>query len=79
MFTESAESVHVLASPVLTEAEAIRWLRLDANGPKNPRGTLKFYRQAKLLKAVRIGRQWRYTLPELNRFLERLAEREERA
>jgi hypothetical protein len=65
-------------SPVLTEEETIRWLRLDVNGPKNPAGTLKHYRQAKLLRAVRIGRQWRYSVAELHKFLERLAERGER-
>jgi hypothetical protein len=75
----SLEPIPPWPSPILTEAEAIRWLRLDLpDGPRNPKGTLKFYRQAKLLKAVRIGRQWRYTLPALHAFLERLAARGER-
>ena len=64
-----------LTSPVLTEAETIRWLRLDVGGPKDPSGTLKYYRQRGLLRAVRIGRHLRYTVPELNAFLGRMAEK----
>ncbi len=67
-----------IESPILTEAEVIHWLRLDENGPKDPRGTLKFYRQAKLLRGVRIGRQYRYPLQELEKFVVRLVERTER-
>lgn len=72
------QTIPQLMSPVLTEEEAIAWLRLDVDGPRNPRGTLKFYRQRKLLRAVRIGRQWRYTLSELNAFLERLLQKADR-
>ena len=63
------------ASPILTEAEAIQWLRLDVDGPKDPAGTLKFYRQSKLLRGVRIGRQFRYPVAELEAFVQRLLER----
>jgi hypothetical protein len=66
------------SSPVLTEAEVIVWLRLDIDGPRNPRSTLKFYRQKGLLRAVRIGRQWRYTLSELHAFLDRLTQKSAR-
>ncbi len=65
-------------SPILTEAEAIHWLRLDVKGPKNPSGTLKFYRDRGLLRGVRIGRQFRYPITELEKFVARLVERVER-
>ena len=64
-------------SPLLTESEAIAWLRLDGpSGPKNPAGTLKYYRDHRLLRAVRISRTMMYPVWELERFLHRLAERE---
>ncbi len=73
--TDSDKSIH---TPILTEAEAIRWLRLDgSNGPRDPAGTLRYYRERGLLRAIRIGRRNRYYLPELERFAERLLERGE--
>jgi hypothetical protein len=59
-------------SPILTEAEAIHYLRLDVEGPKNPRGTLKYYRDHKLLRAARIGRKLRYPIAELDALVARL-------
>ena len=56
---------------VLTEQEAILFLRLD-DGPKHPEQTLQYYRSEGLLKGVRIGRKLRYTKTEMLRFLERL-------
>ena len=56
---------------VLTEQEAIEFLRLD-DGPKHPEQTLQYYRSEGLLKGVRIGRKLRYTKTEMLRFLERL-------
>ena len=38
---------------VLTEEEAIRYLRLDVGGPKNPVGTLRYYRFRGKLKGTR--------------------------
>jgi len=64
-----------LGSKILTETEAISYLRLDIDGPRDPRGTLKFYRQAKLLRGVRIGRQYRYPIAELEAFVQRLLDR----
>lgn len=64
-------------SPLLTEHEACEWLRLtDPGGPKDPAGTLRFYRQKRLLRGVRIGRRMRYHVSELERFCVRLMERE---
>ena len=62
---------------LLTEAEAIRYLRLDVNGPKNPQGTLKYYRDKGLLRGVRIGRNLRYPRKELDCMIEKLLERKE--
>jgi hypothetical protein len=74
--TSSTSTEQHIQSPVLTEAEAIRWLRLDGpDGPRDPAGTLKYYREKGLLRAIRIGRSNKYYLPELQRFCEKLLER----
>lgn len=57
---------------LLTEDEAIRYLRLDVNGPQNPAGTLKYYRDRGVLRAVRIGRNLRYPRKELDAMVEKL-------
>jgi len=57
---------------LLTEDEAIRYLRLDVNGPKNPRNTLKYYRDQGALRAVHIGRNLRYPRKELDNMIEKL-------
>ena len=65
-------------SPVpelLTAAEAISFLRLDIDGPKNPETTLQYYRQEGLLRATKVGKRLRYTKTELLQLLERLTER----
>ena len=64
------------APEVLTEQEAIEFLRLD-DGPKHPEMTLQYYRSEGLLKGVKIGRKLRYTKTEMLRFLERLYEMKE--
>ena len=56
---------------VLTEQEAIEFLRLD-DGPKHPEVTLQYYRSEGLLRGIKIGRRLRYTKTEMLRFLERL-------
>ncbi len=61
-------------SPVpdlLTEEEAIIYLRLDQRGPKNARNTLKYYRDEGLLKPTRVGRKYCYQRKELLEFLDR--------
>lgn len=65
-------------SPVpelLTESEAISFLRLDTDGPKHPEQTLQYYREEGLLRAARVGKRLRYTKKELLALLEKLTER----
>ena len=57
---------------LVTEDEAIRILRLDIDGPKDPRQTLKFYRDKGLLHPTKAGRRNRYLRTELLRFLDEL-------
>jgi hypothetical protein len=69
-----------LRSPLLTEREAIAWLRLDEpGGPRDPAGTIKYYRDRSLLRAVRVGRHLRYPLKELEAFVGRLLEKAEQS
>lgn len=60
---------------LLTENEAIRYLRLDMDGPGNPEGTLKYYRDKGVLRAVRVGRKLRYPRKELDSMVDRLLEK----
>ena len=65
-------------SPVpdlLTEQEAITFLRLDIDGPADPSRTLKHYRDKKLLHGTRIGKHLRYSKRELLRFIDEMTER----
>jgi len=62
---------------ILTEEEAIRYLRLDVDGPQNPSGTLKYYRDKGLLRGVRIGRNLRYPRKELVCMIDKLLEKNE--
>lgn len=62
---------------LLTEDEAIRYLRLDVNGPRNPIGTLKYYRDQGVLRGVRIGRNLRYPRKELDCMIEKLLSKRE--
>ena len=55
---------------LLTEDEAVRYLRLD--GDRNPGRTLRYYRERGLLRATHLGRHLFYRLVELEEFLERL-------
>lgn len=59
------------APSVLIEAEAIKFLRIEDYS--HPELTLRYYRQTGKLRAVRIGKELRYTACELMRFLERQA------
>ena len=60
---------------LLTEQEAIQFLRLDVDGPEKPTKTLQYYREQGLLRATRVGRRLRYQRKELLEFLDRLTER----
>ena len=63
---------------LLTEAEAIIFLRLDIDGPANPKQTLKYYRDQGLLKATQIGRHLRYQRTELLHFLDKMTDKTNR-
>jgi hypothetical protein len=60
---------------VLTEEEAIRYLRLDTVGHKSPADTLRYYRERKKLRGSRIGKRIFYTRKSLDEFLDNMTER----
>jgi hypothetical protein len=60
---------------VVTEEEAIVFLRLDIDGPKDARRTLKHYRDKGSLHGTRIGKHLRYSKTELLRFIDEMTER----
>lgn len=58
---------------LLTEEEAIRYLRLDTiEGLGNPKETLARYRSMGLLHGTQVSKKIFYRRVELDRFLERL-------
>ncbi len=59
---------------VLTEEEAIRYLRLDETSVKDPSRTLRYYRGKGWLRATQVGRRVRYRRVELDQLLDRLTE-----
>ena len=68
-----SHSARWLFSELLTEDEAIRYLRLDTiNGLKNPRETLARYRARGFLKGTQVSKSVFYRRIELDRFLDRL-------
>ena len=73
-FTSSISFYHdgTPVPDVLTESEAINFLRLDTDGPKNPEQTLRYYRQEGILKATKVGKRVRYLRSELLKFLDQL-------
>ena len=54
---------------LLTEEEAIRYLRLDTLGRKDPSKTLQYYRERGLIKATRISNVNFYTRASLDSFV----------
>jgi hypothetical protein len=65
------------ASPcpeLLTEEEAVRYLRLDLISINNPAETLVYYRRKGLLRATQVGKCVRYRRVEIERFLERITD-----
>jgi len=56
---------------VLTEEEAIRYLRLDTVEIKDPGATLRRYRDSGLLRATQLSKRLFYRRVELERFLRR--------
>jgi hypothetical protein len=63
------------APELLTEREAIEFLRLDIDGPDHPEMTLDYYRREGLLRATRVGKRIRYSKNELLQLLDRLTDR----
>ena len=59
---------------LLTEDEAVRYLRLDQIGTDDPAGALRYYRKKGLLRATQVGKCIRYRRVELDRLLEQLTE-----
>jgi len=59
---------------LLTEEEAIRYLRLDTIHVEEPASTLRYYRKKGLLRATQVGKSIRYRRIELERLLDRLTE-----
>lgn len=68
-----AVSYFIDGTPVpdlLTEEEAVKFLRLDGDGrPKDPSATLKHYRDKRMLRGTQIGRRLRYSRIELLKFI----------
>ena len=58
---------------LLTADEAVGYLRLDVDGPKDPQQTLRYYRDKGLLKAVQVGKRLRYRREDLDDFLRSLS------
>lgn len=59
---------------LLTEEEAIRYLRINETCIKDPSSTLRYYRKKGWLRATQVGRRIRYRRLELERLLDRLTE-----
>ena len=59
---------------LLTEIEAIRFLRLDDISVENPTNTLRYYLKKGLLRATQVGKCIRYRRVELERLLDRLTD-----
>ena len=57
---------------VMTEAELIKFLRLEEIGVKNPAGTLRYYREKGKLCATRISNHNLYTRTSALEFLKEL-------
>ena len=59
---------------LLTEAEAIRYLRLDTLGRKRPARTLQYYRERGMIRPTRISNVNLYTRESLDTFLATMTE-----
>ncbi len=57
---------------LLTEGEAIRYLRLDTVNISDPSATLRRYREQRLLKGTQISKRIFYRRAELDRFWQSL-------
>ena len=59
---------------LLTEGEAVRYLRLDTINISDPSATLRRYREQRLLRGTQISKRIFYRRAELDRFIERATE-----
>jgi hypothetical protein len=59
-------------SPLLTEEEAIAYLRLDTIQIDDPAATLRRYRERGLLRGTQVSKRVFYLREELDQFLKRL-------
>ena len=59
---------------LLTEEEALRYLRLDIIEVEHPHETLRRYRKQGLIRGTQVGKCVRYLKTELERFLSRITE-----
>jgi hypothetical protein len=59
---------------VMTEQEAVRYLRLDLIDISDPTETLRYYRKQGLLRGTQVGKAVRYRRVELDRLLDRLTD-----
>ena len=59
---------------LLTEGEAIRYLRLDTINISDPSATLRQYREHRLLRGTQISKRIFYRRAELDCFIERVTE-----
>ena len=59
---------------LLTEGEAVRYLRLDTINISDPSATLRRYREQRLLRGTQISKRIFYWRAELDRFIERATE-----
>lgn len=64
-------------SPILTDAEACRWLRLDVDAPNESAGLRRLARlvDSGLLRPAIIGKRRRFLVSELERFAAAQVER----
>lgn len=73
LYKNQAVSYFADGTPVpdlLTEQEAIRFLRLDEGETKHPETTLEYYRNEGRLRATKVGKRLRYLKSELLNFLD---------
>ena len=63
---------------LLTEDEAIRYLRLDLDRSVDPHLTMKYYRDKGEIVAIKVGRCKRYRLMDLENFLANKSESQKR-
>ena len=63
---------------LLTESEAIQYLRLDTVGIADPGATMERYRKQGLLRGTQVSKKVFYRRIELDRFLERMTEQNPR-